>query len=114
MFLERMGGDHGPTPFLALLRSAMSDPNAAVLLRELFEQEIIIHASKTLGTGDTNLRVALTASQLLGLGAIRYVLQLEPLASMPIENVAKLVAPSITSYLDQKFDLELKSGKKNA
>ena len=102
-FLERMGSDHGPTPFLALLRSAMSDPNAAVLLRQLFEQEIVVHVSKTVGTEHASLRVALIASELLGIGAIRYILKLEPVASMPIEEVARLVAPALSSLLDPKY-----------
>ncbi len=99
LFLERWGGGDGPTPFLGLLRSAASNPRAAALLRTLFEETITPFVSEALGPEDAELRVALVGSQLLGLGTMRYVLQVEPLASMPSEEVARLVGPTLARYL---------------
>ena len=42
----------------------------------------------------------LVASQMLGLVVARYLLALEPLASMPLEEVVAVVAPTVQRYLD--------------
>ncbi len=99
LFLERWSGGDGSTPFLGLLRSAASNPRAAALLRTLFEETITPFVSEALGPQDVELRVGLVGSQLLGLGTMRYVLQVEPLASMPAEEVARLVGPTVGRYL---------------
>ncbi len=99
LFLERWGGGDGSTPFLGLLRSAASNPRAAALLRTLFKETITPFVSEALGPEDVELRVGLVGSQLLGIGTMRYVLQVEPLASMPSEEVARLVGPTVGRYL---------------
>lgn len=99
LFLERWGGGDGSTPFLGLLRSAASNPRAAALLRTLFEETITPFVSEAPGPQDVELRVALVGSQLLGLGTLRYVLKVEPLASMPSDEVARLVGPTLARYL---------------
>lgn len=99
LFLERWGGDRGRTPFLGLIRSATSNPRAAEMLRQLFEDTITPWVSRTMGPEDADLRVALVGSQLLGIGAMRYVLRIEPLASASIEEVALSIGPAITQYL---------------
>lgn len=99
LFLERWGADRGPTPFLGLMRSAASNPRAAAILRKLFAEEITPVVSKMFGIEDSELRVALVGSQLFGVAALRYVLRVEPLASMPIEDVARFVGPTIARYL---------------
>jgi hypothetical protein len=45
-------------------------------------------------------RVQLVISQMAGLVLTRYLLALEPLASMPPEDVVAWVAPTIQRYLD--------------
>ena len=41
----------------------------------------------------------LVASQMIGLILVRYVLRVEPLASMPAERVVATYAPTIQRYL---------------
>ena len=100
LFLERWGGDGETAPFLALLRSASSNPKAAALLRRLFEEEITPHVRKSIPGEDIELRVALVASTLLGLGVIRYIVRLEPLASATNEELARWVGPVLLRYLN--------------
>jgi Tetracyclin repressor-like, C-terminal domain len=45
------------------------------------------------------LRSALCASQLVGLGMVRYVLELEPLASADHATVVAAIAPTMQRYL---------------
>jgi Tetracyclin repressor-like, C-terminal domain len=51
------------------------------------------------------LRTAVTseavAAQLLGLALCRYILRLEPLASLPARDVVTTIAPSVQRYLTQ-------------
>jgi hypothetical protein len=42
----------------------------------------------------------LVASQIMGLLAARYIARVEPLASLPAEEVVPLVAPTLQRYLD--------------
>jgi len=44
--------------------------------------------------------VQLVASQLIGLAMARYLLALEPLASMPSGDLVAWVAPTLQRYLD--------------
>ncbi len=45
------------------------------------------------------MKTELVASQLIGLAMTRYVLKLEPLASAPVDDVVRMVAPSIAAAL---------------
>ena len=49
------------------------------------------------GTGDK--RIALVATQMLGLLVARKIIGVEPIASMPIDELANLVAPNLQRYL---------------
>ncbi len=100
LFLERWGGDEETAPFLALLRSASSNPKAAALLRRLFAEEITPHVRASMGEQDLERRVALIASSLLGLGVVRYIVRLEPLASASNEEIARWVGPSLLRYVN--------------
>ncbi|HEV8320598.1 MAG TPA: TetR family transcriptional regulator [Myxococcota bacterium] len=97
--LARWGTDARAVPFVALLRGAMSDPAAATLLRGVLERDLLPHLRARLGPGAAALRMGLVAAQLLGLGTVRYVLRLEPVASLPLEELALLAAPAIARAL---------------
>jgi AcrR family transcriptional regulator len=93
--------DHEQTraPFLALVRSVVSSEQAATMLREFFTETLLERIAAALGTPDAALRATLVASQVAGLVVIRYVLKLEPLASVPSEDLVRAVAPNIQRYL---------------
>ncbi len=50
------------------------------------------------------MRVNLLAAQMMGVLTLRYVLRLEPIASMPVAQVAAIVGPSIDRYLAEPLD----------
>jgi hypothetical protein len=54
---------------------------------------------KRLGADHVKLRAALCASQLVGLGIMRYAVRTEPLHSMDINELVDAVAPTIQRYL---------------
>jgi AcrR family transcriptional regulator len=81
---------------LALVSGATGHPGAAAALREFITREIV---GRVASVSDP-LRATLVASQIMGLIAARYVARVEPLASLPAEEVVPLVAPTLQRYLD--------------
>jgi AcrR family transcriptional regulator len=86
-------------PLLALVRSAVSNEQAARMLREFVAAAIFTRVARELGMADAPLRASLVASQIIGLAIGRYVVRIEPLASTPRETLIAAVAPTIQRYL---------------
>jgi AcrR family transcriptional regulator len=84
---------------MTLLRGATVEPEAADMLREFMQNELFPPLFERLEVPEAQLRANLTASQLVGLGMARYVLRLEPLASMDSEAVVAWIAPTLQRYL---------------
>ncbi len=82
-----------------ILRAAASEPEAAQLARELATERIVGAISGSLGVEDAPLRANLVASQSIGLVMARYILRVEPLASMAPEALVEALAPSFQHYL---------------
>jgi AcrR family transcriptional regulator len=99
LFVGKWEDERDRSPVLALLRSAMSEPSAAALLREFMVSEFFVPVAAALGQDDGERRGALVSSQLIGLGIVRYVLRVEPLASDDPERVIAAVAPTLQRYL---------------
>ena len=55
----------------------------------------------SLGYPDADRRAALIGSQLLGLALCRYILRLQPLASLSADEIVAGLAPTIQRYLTQ-------------
>ncbi|MFI5915030.1 TetR family transcriptional regulator [Dactylosporangium sp. NPDC051541] len=89
------------TPVIALVRSAMQHDWSARMLREFLVSQILRRATKALDLdpAEAPTRAALVASQMIGLGILRYILKLEPLASMPTDEVVRSIAPTVQRYL---------------
>jgi len=92
--------------FLGLLRSAPTSEQAVVMLREFLAEAILgplAMAAREAAPGaagqDARYRAALVASQVLGLGLTRYVLEVEPLAQASSEDLIAAIAPNLDRYL---------------
>jgi AcrR family transcriptional regulator len=85
--------------FMAMLRSIVSNEQAAELVRRLLVKEVFAPLATALGVPDAELRATLAGSQFIGLALMRYVGRVEPLASADLETVAVAVGPSIQRYL---------------
>lgn len=86
-------------PLEGLLRSAVSDPGAAAMVRELVVERIAGQLVTVLGASDPALRATLVGSQVIGLALARYVVAVEPLASMGSDDLATALAPTFQHYL---------------
>jgi len=83
---------------LAVVRGVM-DPAGPVLVREGFLPVVLRPVAEALGIDRPDHRMPLVASQVMGLILMRYVLRVEPLASMPREQLVATYAPTIQRYL---------------
>jgi len=90
----------GGGPFAALVRSVTSHEEVARVLREFFLNNLFRRLAADLGTDQVELRAALCASQVIGMGMVRYVVKFEPLASADHDTLVAAVAPNLQRYLD--------------
>jgi AcrR family transcriptional regulator len=99
-FFLRVWDEPGPRDRIqAILRSALTEESAAALLRDFVTREILGRVAAAVDTPDAPLRAALTGSQLVGLGLLRYIVRVEPLASADADAVVAAIAPTIQRYL---------------
>lgn len=96
-YLELWEAPETQGPLLAMYRSASSNEQAARMLREFLEARVIGRAP-ALGSVDRETLV-LVASQLLGTAATRHVFRIDPVASMPLDEVVARLAPAVRSLL---------------
>lgn len=86
---------------LLVVARGMLEPEGHRMLREGFLPAVIVPAAAVLGLDDPERRMSLVASQVMGLILARYVLEIEPLASMPAGEVVAAVAPNIQRYFEE-------------
>lgn len=83
---------------LGRIRSASSHPDAAELVRETVSRDLSALAGAI--TDDRpETRAVLVGAQVVGLALARYVVLVEPLASLPAADVVELIAPTFQRYL---------------
>ena len=85
----------------ALLRTAATTDHIARLVREVIFPDVVDAVITRFGLdpAEAPLRVAFVASQLSGLTLTRYVVGLEPLASVPADVVISTVGATLQQYL---------------
>jgi AcrR family transcriptional regulator len=93
------GPDGNGGPAIAMLRSATENHAAARMLREFVAEQILGRIAAVLDLPDPQLRASLLGSQLIGLAFARYVVGVEPLASMDTEQLVAWYAPVLQHYV---------------
>lgn len=84
--------------FLGLMRSAMTNEQAAAMVRQFLRKALLGRVAAALGVPPLSAEAAM--SHLIGLVLMRFVLRLEPLATAEEEELIRLVAPSLQRYFD--------------
>lgn len=110
MFLQVWDPTSGG-PLVALIRSVAGHEDAARLIREFIVRVILSRVVHPVAPDQPDMRAALCATQLIGLGMIRYVLKLEPLASADHATVIATVAPNMQRYLTGALPWPAASGR---
>ncbi|MGH3913322.1 MAG: TetR family transcriptional regulator [Pseudonocardiaceae bacterium] len=90
---------NGGGALTALMRSVASHEQAARMMREFVSRVIFGRVVSTVAPDAPELRAALCGTQIAGLGMIRYVIRLEPLASADHDTVVTAIAPNLQRYL---------------
>lgn len=83
---------------VAMVRRAF-EPGGDKLFREGFVPVVLIPAARRIGIGDPELRMPILGSQVIGLILMRYILRVEPIASMSVERLVATYAPTLQRYL---------------
>lgn len=93
-----------------IVRAATSEPQAAAMVRELAAGRIVAAISDALGVEDAALRANLVASQVIGMATARYIVRVEPIASLPAEQLIAALAPTLQRYLTQPLEASAPRG----
>ncbi|MFJ8668676.1 TetR family transcriptional regulator [Streptomyces sp. NPDC093600] len=88
-------------PLLAIIRSALTHEAAAKVLRGFVLRRLLERVAADLRVPDPKFRAELAASQMIGVVILRYVIQVEPLASADPEEIVAQVAPTLQRYLTE-------------
>ena len=71
------------------------------LIRSFLQEVIAVEVGSRVDNppGSGTIRVQFVASQLVGVVMARYILELEPFKSLPVEQIAETIAPNLQRYL---------------
>ncbi|MGW7272077.1 TetR/AcrR family transcriptional regulator [Streptomyces sp. NPDC054864] len=86
-------------PLLAIVRSAVNNDTAAAVFRRLIAAQLLGRMASRIDGPDAELRAELAAAQLVGTAMLRYVIQVEPLASADPEAIITRIAPVVQGHL---------------
>jgi AcrR family transcriptional regulator len=97
-FINRWEDPAHDDEMIALMRTAATSETVAGQLQTVLRQ-LITQPIADLGDERAAERGTFIAAQLLGMALCRYILRLEPLASLPSDDVVAAVGPSVQRYL---------------
>ena len=85
---------------IATVRSILAGTDVS-LFRSFIQDVIAVQVGARVDDppGSGAIRIQFVASQLVGVVLARYILELEPFASLPAEEIARTVAPNLQRYL---------------
>jgi AcrR family transcriptional regulator len=84
---------------LAVLRTIASNEEMAALLRGFARPRLIVPLAARVGGPDAEARVEMAMAQIIGLAMARYVIGVEPVASLGAEELIALLAPALQRFL---------------
>ncbi len=100
VFFEAWEQPDSRASLLAILRGAATHEESTTLVRQFIQGQLYPQLAKPLKGSDTELRIDLAMAQLLGIAYLRHVLQVEPIASAPVDDLIARVTPIITAHLE--------------
>lgn len=89
----------GPT-LRAILQTAAHEPSTREKLRRVVEGSLMGVSELGSDERDRLTRSGLISSQMMGFALMRYVWKIEPVASMPDDEVVVAIAPNLQRYVD--------------
>jgi AcrR family transcriptional regulator len=98
-FVERWEDPASREDLMMLLRTSVTSDAVAAQLQSVLERMMVAPVA-ALGVGDAAERGGFLVTQLLGLALCRYIVRMEPLASLSVDQVVAAIAPSVQRYFD--------------
>lgn len=98
-FVSRWEGEKNDDVLVMLLRSAMTNEDAAEHLRKVFARQVIGALRPVVDKSELRRRSGLITSQMLGLAVTRYILRLPVMAEQSPAQVIRDFSPTIQRYL---------------
>lgn len=84
---------------LRMVRSSVGSARAGRAFYRVLNRTVVNPAARATGVQASALRFELVCGQLVGLAMMRYVLQVEPVASAPADEIVRQFAPAIRATL---------------
>jgi AcrR family transcriptional regulator len=97
-FINRWEDPATDDEMIALIRTAATSETVAEKLQTVVSQ-LVTQPIADLGVEQAAERGTFIVAQLLGLALCRYILRMEPLASLPPDAVVAALTPSVQQYL---------------
>ncbi|MER8096717.1 TetR family transcriptional regulator [Streptomyces goshikiensis] len=98
-FVDRWEGDPADDALLVLLRSAVTNEQAAERMREAFAAQVAPALAAAVGPERAGRVAGLVAAQLLGLGLTRYLLRLPAVTALSPQALVEGLAPALAATL---------------
>jgi AcrR family transcriptional regulator len=84
----------------SVLQTAAHEPTTREKLRRVVESQLMGVSQLGVDERDRTIRSGLVSSQIMGLAMMRYIWQIEPLASMTDDELVAAVAPNLQRYIE--------------
>lgn len=84
---------------LAVVRSVASNEEMAALVRGFARPRLVVPLAARIGGSDAEARVEMALAQIIGLAMARYVIRVEPMASLGGEELVALLGPALQRLL---------------
>jgi AcrR family transcriptional regulator len=85
---------------VALMRSCLTHPAAATVMRDEVMCERAAGVARTIGGDEAELRAGLLAACMMGLGMARYLIAMPSVAAASREDVERLMLPVLRALVD--------------
>jgi hypothetical protein len=82
-----------------LVRGSVGSARAGRVLYRAINRSVVNPVARASGVHASAMKLELVASQLVGIAMLRYVIEVEPMASASVEDVVALAAPAIRATL---------------
>jgi AcrR family transcriptional regulator len=97
--------DEALQPGLIATVRRILEPGGDRLVRDGFLPVVLLPVGESLGIAHPELRMPFVASQVIGLILARYVVRIEPIASMSVDALVGVYGPTIQRYLTAPLPL---------
>lgn len=98
MFVKLIANDETQKLMLGMFRSVSSDTESASVLQEFVEDAIMTTIEEYLPGPNKRLQANILGSQMIGIFVARYIVKVEPLASIDDDQLIKYLAPRIQAH----------------